>query len=68
MEEKEVGLLKQKYEQIKAQNELSYTSQEDARKEAEALAALEAKRAEYTTKRKEVISQISGLEKTERDK
>ena len=68
MQEKEVGLLKQKYEQIKAQNELSYTSQEDARKEAEALAALEEKRAQYTTQRKEIISQISGLEKTERDK
>ena len=68
MEEKEVGLLKQKYEQIKAQNELSYTSQEDARKEAEALAALEEKRAQYATQRKEVISQISGLEKAERDK
>lgn len=68
MEASEVGLLKQKYEQIKAQNKLGYTSQEDARKEQEALAALAAKQAEYTSQRKEIISQVSGLEKTARDK
>lgn len=68
MEAQEVGILKQKYEQIKAQNQLGYTSQEDARKEQEALAALAQKQAEYTSQRKEVIGKISGLEKTFRDK
>lgn len=68
MEAQEVGILKQKYEQIKAQNQLGYTSQEDARKEQEALAALAQKQAEYTSQRKEIIGQISGLEKTFRDK
>lgn len=62
MENIEVGILKQKYEQIKAQNELSYTSAEDRRKEMEALAALQSKQAEYTEKQKELISQASSLQ------
>lgn len=65
MENIEVGILKQKYEQIKAQNELSYTSAEDRRKEMEALAALQSKQAEYTEKQKELISQASSLQKQE---
>lgn len=65
MENIEVGILKQKYEQIKAQNNLSYTSAEDRRKEMEALAALQAKQAEYTNKQKELISQASSLQKQE---
>jgi hypothetical protein len=36
MEAAEVGVLKQKYEQIKAQNELGYTSKEDRRAEMQA--------------------------------
>lgn len=62
MENIEVGILKQKYEQIKAQNELSYTSAEDRRKEMEALATLQSKQAEYTEKQKELISQASSLQ------
>lgn len=62
MENIEVGILKQKYEQIKAQNELSYTSADDRRKEMEALAALQSKQAEYTEKQKELISQASSLQ------
>lgn len=62
MENIEVGILKQKYEQIKAQNELSYTSAEDRRKEMEALAALQSKQAEYAEKQKELISQASSLQ------
>ena len=54
--------MKQKYEQIKAQNELSYTSADDRRKEMEALAALQSKQAEYTEKQKELISQASSLQ------
>lgn len=66
MEEAELGVLRAKYEQIKAQNALSYTSDEDRRKEVEALAALEQKQAEYEAQRRELIGQRSGFEKTER--
>lgn len=66
MEEAELGVLRAKYEQIKAQNALSYTSDEDRRKEVEALAALEQKQAEYEAQRRELIGQRSGFESTER--
>ncbi|MFT0647328.1 hypothetical protein ACMSDU_22350 [Bacteroides thetaiotaomicron] len=65
MEAAELKVLEAKYQQIKTQNELSYTSDEDRRKEQEALAALEQKRAEYLSQRKELISQVSGLEKAD---
>lgn len=65
MENIEVGILKQKYEQIKAQNELSYTSADDRRKEMEALAALQSKQAEYAEKQKELISQRSSFQNQE---
>lgn len=65
MEEAELGVLRAKYEQIKAQNALSYTSDEDRRKEVEALAALEQKQAEYEAQRRELIGQRSGFENTE---
>ena len=66
MEGAELGVLRAKYEQIKAQNALSYTSDEDRRKEVEALAALEQKQAEYEAQRRELIGQRSGFENTER--
>lgn len=66
MEAAELGVLRAKYEQIKAQNALSYTSDEDRRKEVEALAALEQKQAEYEAQRRELIGQRSGFENTER--
>ena len=66
MEEAELSVLRAKYEQIKAQNALSYTSDEDRRKEVEALAALEQKQAEYEAQRRELIGQRSGFENTER--
>lgn len=65
MENIEVGILKQKYAQIKAQNELSYTSADDRRKEMEALAALQSKQAEYTEKQTELISQRSSFQSQE---
>lgn len=65
MEAAELKILEAKYQQIKTQNELSYTSDEDRRKEQEALAALEQKRAEYLSQRKELISQVSGLEEAD---
>ena len=65
MEASELKILEAKYQQIKTQNELSYTSDEDRRKEQEALAALEEKRAQYLSQRKELTSQVSGLEKAD---
>ena len=65
MEAAELKILEAKYQQIKTQNELSYTSDEDRRKEQEALAALEEKRAQYLSQRKELTSQVSGLEKAD---
>lgn len=64
----EIGILNAKYEQIKAQNALGYSSDEDIRREQEALAALEAARASYATQEKELLGQITGFEKGERDK
>lgn len=63
MEKAEIDVLQQKYNQIKAQNELSYTSKEDRRAEMQALADLQAKQAEYTAKRKELGNQASGIVK-----
>lgn len=64
----ELSVLDAKYKQIKAENQLGYTSDEDARKEQEALAALEAARASYATQEKEMSGQVSGFIKQERDK
>lgn len=64
----ELSVLDAKHKQIKAENQLGYTSDEDARKEQEALAALEAARASYATQEKEMAGQVSGFEKAERDK
>lgn len=64
----ELSVLDAKYKQIKAQNALGYSSDEDLRKEQEALAALEAARASYATQEKEMAGQVSGFIKQERDK
>ncbi len=64
----ELAVLNSKYKQIKAENQLGYSSDEDLRKEQEALAALEAAKASYATQEKEMIGQMTGLEKSERDK
>lgn len=61
----ELSILDAKYKQIKAQNELGYTSNEDARKEQEALAALEQARAKYATQEKEIYGQLTGYEKAD---
>lgn len=61
----EVQILEAKYKQIKAQNELGYTSNEDARKEQEALATLEQARAKYATQEKEIYGQLTGYEKAD---
>lgn len=65
MEKAEVGVLQQKYNQIKAQNELSYTSKEDRRAEMQALADLQARQADYISQRKELENQASGIVKAQ---
>lgn len=64
----ELDILEAKYKQIAAQNSLSYTSAEDARKEQEALAALDEAKAKYATQEKEMIGQASGIEMQEQAK
>lgn len=63
MEKAEIDVLQQKYNQIKAQNELSYTSKEDRRAEMQALADLQARQADYIGQRKELENQASGIVK-----
>lgn len=64
----ELDILEAKYKQIAAQNSLSYTSAEDARKEQEALAALDEAKAKYATQEKEMIGQVSSIEMQEQAK
>lgn len=65
MEKAEIDVLQQKYNQIKAQNELGYTSKEYRRAEMQALADLQARQADYISQRKELESQASGIVKTQ---
>lgn len=65
MEKAEIDVLQQKYDQIKAQNELGYTSKEDRRAEMQALADLQARQADYISQRKELENQASGIVKTQ---
>lgn len=65
MEKAEIDVLQQKYNQIKAQNELSYTSKEDRRAEMQALADLQARQADYISQRKELENQASGIISTQ---
>lgn len=65
MEKAEIDVLQQKYDQIKAQNELGYTSKEDRRAEMQALADLQARQADYTAQRKELENQASGIVKAQ---
>lgn len=65
MENIEVGILQKKYDQIKAQKGLSKSTAEEERQVMEALAALQAKQAEYSDKRRELISQQSSFEQQE---
>lgn len=68
MEKAELAVLQSKYDQIAAENKLSYTTDEDRRKEVEALAAIEQRQAEYESQRRELVGQRSGFEKAENDK
>ena len=68
MEDAEVGLAKAKYEQVKLENGLSYTKDEERRKEVEHEAAMEDLKAQYASQRKEIESQLTGFTKSENDK
>lgn len=62
MEETELALAEAKYKQVKLENGLSYTKDEERRKEVEHQAEIEQKQADYLAQRKEIISQLSGLQ------
>lgn len=68
MEEVEVGLAEAKFEQVKKSNSLSYTMDEERRRQVEHEAAMEEKRAQYASQRKELEGQFTGFTKSENDK
>lgn len=68
MEKVEVGLAEAKFEQIKKTNGLSYTMDEERRRQVEHEAAMEDKRAQYASQRKELEGQLTGFTKSENDK
>ena len=67
IQEKELAVAQAKLDQIKAQNSLSYSSQEALREEAEAEKALNEMRRGFANERKELISQQSGWQKSAND-
>ena len=68
MRDMELAILEAKHRQTVAQKNLSDSTDEDVREERQALAALETARASYATQEKELIGQMTGFEKAERDK
>lgn len=68
MEKVEVGIAEAKFEQIKKTNSLSYTMDEQRRQQVEHEAAMEDKRAQYASQRKEIEGQFTGFIKSENDK
>lgn len=68
MEEVEVGLAEAKFEQIKKANGLSYTMDEERRRQVEHEAAMDEKRAQYASQRKKLEGQFTGFTKSENDK
>lgn len=68
MEDAEVGLAKAKFEQIKFENSLTYTLDEQRRQQVEHESAMEELRAQYASQRKEIESQLTGFIKSENDK
>lgn len=67
IQEKELAVAQAKLDQIKAQNSLSYSSQEALREEAEAEKALNEMRRGFANERKGLISQQSGWQKSAYD-
>lgn len=68
MEDAEVGLAKAKFEQIKLENSLTYTLDEQRRQQVEHEAEMEEKKAQYAAQKKEIESQFTGYIKSENDK
>lgn len=64
----EVAILEAKHRQTEAQKALSDSTDEDIREEREALAAVQEAKARYAKEEKRIMAQMTGLEKSERDK
>lgn len=68
MEETELSLLKTNAKILETKANQAYSTKEEIRAVAEANAAVAEKEAQYASQRKELIAQLSGIEKTENDK
>lgn len=68
MRDMEIAILEAKHRQEAAQKNLSDSTDEDVREERKALAAVQDAKARYAAQEKELTGQITGLEKSERDK
>lgn len=68
MEETELGLLKTTAKIAETKANQAYSTKEEQREVAQANAAVAEKEAQYASQRKELISQLSGIEKSETDK
>lgn len=68
MRDMELAILEAKHRQAAAQKSLSDSTDEEIRAEQEALAALEDAKARYATQEKEMLGQMTGFQKAERDK
>lgn len=64
----EVAILEAKHRQTEAQKALSDSTDEDIREEREALAAVQEAKASYASQEKRIMAQMTGFEKSERDK
>lgn len=68
MEQTELALLKSNAKILETKANQAYSTKEEIRAVAEANAAVAEKEAQYASQRKELIAQLSGIEKTENDK
>lgn len=68
MEQTELSLLKTNAKILETKANQAYSTKEEIRAVAEANAAVAEKEAQYASQRKELIAQLSGIEKTENDK
>lgn len=68
MEATELALLKSSAKILETKANQAYSTKEEIRAVAEANAAVAEKEAQYASQRKELISQLSGIEKSETDK
>lgn len=68
MEQTELSLLKTNAKILETKANQAYSTKEEIRAVTEANAAVAEKEAQYASQRKELIAQLSGIEKTENDK